>query len=73
MEPVTVIAAVAPMLGGLLSAASACLQRRAGGRRLSRRTLKALPPGSRMIDLGEHGLLIEIGERPPLTPATGDE
>jgi hypothetical protein len=27
------------------------------------RCLRALPPGSRVVDLGEHGMLIDVGGR----------
>ncbi|GLY87629.1 hypothetical protein [Actinoallomurus iriomotensis] len=71
MEPVAVITATAPLLGGLLSAAGAWLRGRS--RRLSRRDLGALPPGSRVIDLGGRGLVVEIGgPARPSSPA-GDE
>lgn len=70
---VTVMMAVAPVLGGLVSVAVAWLQRQAQERRLSRRDLRGLPPGSRVIDLGEYGLVIEIGAQLSHASTTGNE
>lgn len=70
MDPVTVIAAAAPLLGGLAAAVRVVLQYRARTQRLSYRDLRELPPGSRVIDLGERGLVIEIGTTGRTTPSS---
>ena len=58
MDPVTVTTAVAPVIGGLVSAVGVCLRRRLP----PRLDLRALPPGSRVT--------VEIGEQ---RSAAGDE
>lgn len=70
MDPVTVVAALAPLIGGGITLAGTWLQRRSARRSLHQH-VRHLPPGSRVIDLGGHGVVIEIGGGS--TPAPGDE
>jgi hypothetical protein len=72
MDSTMVLTALAPVLAGLISMAGAYLRERLRRRRLSR-DLLALPPGSRVIDLGEHGLVMEIGGHSSTVLPAGDE
>lgn len=68
MDAVTVAAAVPALTSAAVTIARAWL--RAHGERLrvkerSRQDyVRSLPPGSRIIDLGKNGLVIEMGPRP---------
>jgi len=68
MDPVTVataVTAVAGMLGTLLTAAIRGRTARALAREAARRDhVRHLRPGSRIIDLGDHGVTIEVGGLP---------
>jgi len=67
MDAITVTAASA-VTGAVATAAAAWLQarrQRQQAREESRRDhLDHLPPGSRVVDLGEHGVVIEVGGSP---------
>jgi hypothetical protein len=70
VDPVTVVVALAPLIGGGITLAGSWLQGRMARRSLQQHA-RQLPPGSRVIDLGGHGIVIEIGGRP--APVAGDE
>jgi hypothetical protein len=67
MDPVTVataVTAVAGMLGTLFTAGVRGRTARALAREAARRDhVRHLRPGSRIIDLGERGVTIEVGAR----------
>lgn len=68
MGVVTVAAAVSAVSGAEATVAVAWLRTHSQLRRARERSrhghLRDLPPGSRVVDLGRHGLVIEIGPRP---------
>jgi preprotein translocase subunit YajC len=65
MDPVTLIAVVATIVAAASSGGSAWLQARVRRQRAREQArgaqLRELPPGSRVIDLGEHGIVIDVG------------
>lgn len=67
MDATTVTAAACALTGAVTTMAGAWLRARSQRQRArekSRRDhLRDLPPGSRIIDLGEHGIVIEVGDR----------
>jgi hypothetical protein len=72
VDATSVTASVTAAAGATAAIATAGLQLR--GRRQRARELRAqakerrdllrLPPGSRVIDFGKHGMVIEVGDRP---------
>lgn len=68
MEPVTTTAAVLAAVGGALTAITtgwlkARVQQRRDREESRRQHVHSLPAGSRIIDLGERGIVIEVGAR----------
>jgi hypothetical protein len=65
MDAITVTAAASAVTGAAVTVATAWLRarcQRQQAREESRRDhLHHLPPGSRVVDLGEHGMMIEVG------------
>jgi len=65
MDAITVTAAASAVTGAAATVAAAWLRSRSQwqqAREESRRDhLHHLPPGSRVVDLGEHGVVIEVG------------
>ena len=59
MDPVTFTAVVSTVTAAS-AGASAWLQARAREQARGEQ-LRELPPGSRVIDLGEHGIVVEVG------------
>lgn len=65
MDTATVTAVATTITAGVSAGANAWLQARARQQRAREdargRQLRQLPPGSRLIDFGEHGIVIEVG------------
>ena len=65
MDPVTLTAVVSTVVAAASAGASAWLQARVRQQRAREQArgaqLRELPPGSRVIDLGKHGIVIEVG------------
>ena len=67
MDAITVTAAASAGMGAATTMAAAWLRARSQRQRAREKTrrdyLRGLPPGSRVIDLGDHGIVIEVGAR----------
>lgn len=65
MGATSVVTAISALAGSAATIAAVWLRTRAqqlNGREKARRDqLRDLPPGSRIVDLGKHGLIIDIG------------
>jgi hypothetical protein len=67
MDAMTVAAAASAITGATAATARAWLhtrmQRQQAREHSRREHLQRLPPGSRVVDLGEHGIVIDVGGR----------
>jgi hypothetical protein len=73
MEPITVASAVSAV-GGMVGMLVTARVRRHRAREAARRDhLRYLPPGSRIVDLGDRGLTIEVGDRVAVRELAGDD
>jgi preprotein translocase subunit YajC len=72
MGVIPVTAALSAVIGAVTTIVTAWLRARSRERqerdRASRRMVRALPPGSRIVDLGRHGTIIDIGSRSSGSP-----
>jgi hypothetical protein len=77
MNAITVIAAASTGMGAAATIIAAWLRARGlreQAREKSRRDyLRSLPGGSRVIDLGDHGVVIEVGPRGASSGNEADE
>lgn len=72
MGSISVTAALSALAGSATTVVTVWLRARSRERqsrdRSSRKAVQSLPPGSRIVDLGRHGVIIDIGGR----AGTGD-
>ena len=57
----TIVAAAVPAIAGAVTTIARAWLERAQWQKSCPDCRRGLPPGSRVMDLGEHGLVIEIG------------
>lgn len=68
MDPVIVASAVTAVLGSLGTIMALCLREQRRRHQLSEQArrdhVRDLPPGSRIVDFGDRGMVIDIGAQP---------